>query len=1022
MAAAVVREGHAESVTLGNHGVAVPSVVFLGDEGLLVGEAAVLRSASEPSRVAREFKRRVGDPAPILVGGVPVGAELLMARSLAWVVGQVSRTEGEAPTALAVTYPANWGEYKLDLLRQAIRHVGLAVDHLVPEPVAAARSYAAQRRLPPGALVAVYDLGGGTFDAAVVRVEARGFALLGRPDGIERLGGIDFDQAVLGHVLGALGLDLDRLDGDDDSLRSGLAVLRRDCVEAKEALSSDTDVSIPVMLPAVHTQVRLTRSEFEAMVRPALEETIVALRRAVTSAGVAVEDLTAVLLVGGSSRIPLVGQLVGAELRRPIALDARPKDSISMGAALLAAEAAVTAPGAPPSVVGSPAGAAGAGGPTRASEPVLAATGAVGPAGPVQPDGPAQSAGRRAVAGRPVVRIAVALVAVVAVLLAILVLRDDGAGNGGGAGDGGNQAAARPTEGYDPAVDGGIADNFDLGGTALTVGWKDQSEAELLGQITDLALQAAGAETTNRVVPVASEALHDGLISGEVDLYWDYMVDVWRGSLGRSERADHDTGQMQEALNTAEADADNGVVWLAPPTAFDAAYTFLVSVGNAQTLGLGAFSDLGVLGEDPNATLCATQDPSALVSAVEDAYQVRLPDWQQVEPADLYSRVSDGSCTVGVGVATAGSTAALGLVPLEDDRGVLGAANAALGARAGILDDHPELQDLVAPIAQRLDDETMRSLNARVEVEGVAPRDVGLQWLAEQGFVPRPGPTGPDIAAEFDLSGASFTVGSVGTDEQVLLGEITLLALEQAGAQVEVRTSPVGTTQARDDLVAGRLDLYWEYLAEAWLGPLGHVVLGPDADVQFDQIAAEDAANGVQWMPPAGFNRGWSIVTTRELADELGIDSIADLEALADDDPDATLLCSEINDAGRGWIREAYGFEIRSFEVVEDDVEGQVDSGQCSFGMVRGSNPWVVGLDLTVLHDERQAMPPDRAAVPVRAAVAEQYPQLRELVTALGDALTDDVMRTLNSRVVADGENPAEVAEEWLREAGFIRG
>src|SRR5690606_38849457 len=138
--------------------------------------------------------------------------------------------------------------------------------------------------------------------------------IIGRPDGVERLGGIDFDHAVYRYVLAAIGLDLDHLDPEDSRIASGLAQLREECVEAKEALSHETDVSIPVMLPQRHTEVRLTRSDFEAMVRPALDETLVALRRTVASAHLELEDVAAVLLVGGSSRIPLVGQLVASEL------------------------------------------------------------------------------------------------------------------------------------------------------------------------------------------------------------------------------------------------------------------------------------------------------------------------------------------------------------------------------------------------------------------------------------------------------------------------------------------------------------------------------------------------------------------------------------------------------------------------------------------------------------------------------------------------------------------------------------
>jgi actin-like ATPase involved in cell morphogenesis len=284
--------------------------------------------------VGREFKRRVGDPTPIILGGTPYAAEMLMARLLRWSVDRVQEQQGTPPEALALTHPANWGPYKLDLLRQAVRQVDVDVALTLPEPVAAATFYASQRRLEPGAVVAVYDLGGGTFDAAMVRRKAVGFELIGTPEGIERLGGIDFDEAVFAHVRGALGDALDHLDPDEPASVAAMARLRQECIDAKEALSSDTDVSIPVLLPHLQTEVRLTRREFEEMIRPPIGETIVALRRSIRSANVGNDEISAVLLVGGSSRIPLVAQMVAAELGRPIAIDAHPKDAISFGAAI----------------------------------------------------------------------------------------------------------------------------------------------------------------------------------------------------------------------------------------------------------------------------------------------------------------------------------------------------------------------------------------------------------------------------------------------------------------------------------------------------------------------------------------------------------------------------------------------------------------------------------------------------------------------------------------------------------------
>ena len=337
-AAAAERSGVVEALTLGNRTASVPSVVYLRDDGeILVGEAATRRATSDPGRVAREFKRRVGDPTPIILGGTPYAAEMLMARMLRWSVDRVQEQQGEQPRAIALTHPANWGPYKLDLLRQAVRQVDLDAALMLAEPVAAATFYASQRRLEPGSVVAVYDLGGGTFDAAMVRRKAEGFEAIGTPEGIERLGGIDFDEAVFAHVREAVQTGLDRLDPEEPAAQAAVARLRQECIDAKEALSSDTDVSIPVLLPGLQTEVRLTRTEFEAMIRPAVSETIVALRRAIRSARVADDEISAVLLVGGSSRIPLVAQMVGAELGRPIAIDAHPKDAIAFGAAIAVA-------------------------------------------------------------------------------------------------------------------------------------------------------------------------------------------------------------------------------------------------------------------------------------------------------------------------------------------------------------------------------------------------------------------------------------------------------------------------------------------------------------------------------------------------------------------------------------------------------------------------------------------------------------------------------------------------------------
>ena len=335
-AAAVRRGDSVEVVRLGAQRAEVPSVVFLAADGtVLVAEAAARRGAEEPARVAREFKRRLGDPVPVLVGGSPYSAHALLARQLEHVVRATVATEGSEPETVVVTCPANWGPYKRDLAMQATRLADLPQARLVTEPEAAAVEFAAGERVGEGEIIAVYDLGGGTFDAAVLRRTATGFELLGEPDGIEQLGGVDFDEAVFEHVLGTLGAAATEIAADDPQVRSALVRLRRDCVEAKEALSSDTEVLVPVALPGLHTRVRLTRTEFEAMIGPALTETVASLRRALRSAGVGADELRAVLLAGGSSRIPLVSQVLGTTFARPTLLDPHPEHSVALGAARL---------------------------------------------------------------------------------------------------------------------------------------------------------------------------------------------------------------------------------------------------------------------------------------------------------------------------------------------------------------------------------------------------------------------------------------------------------------------------------------------------------------------------------------------------------------------------------------------------------------------------------------------------------------------------------------------------------------
>ena len=201
--AAVCRgDGAAHVVPLEGPTGAVASVLYLGADGtLLVGEAAERRSLSDPGRVVRELTRRIGDATPLLVGREPVMAADLAARFLARLVDDVARREGGVAARVAVTHPGSWGPHRLGALRTALAEQGLGSAVLVPEPVAAVAGSAGSLR--PGA-VGVYDLGGGRFEASVVRSGPGGLVPAAPSEELD-FGGADLDEVVFAHVRDALG-------------------------------------------------------------------------------------------------------------------------------------------------------------------------------------------------------------------------------------------------------------------------------------------------------------------------------------------------------------------------------------------------------------------------------------------------------------------------------------------------------------------------------------------------------------------------------------------------------------------------------------------------------------------------------------------------------------------------------------------------------------------------------------------------------------------------------------------------
>jgi Hsp70 protein len=346
--AAVAKGGQVAAATLDTPQTLVPSLVHLGTDGAWsFGMAARRRAENEPGGLARAFKRSFGDPVPLVLSGQPVEIPALAGRLLAWVVDTVAGAEGERPDIAVLTHPAHWSAGQRELLRRAARQAVPDVEiGLLAEPEAVAVHYAIERA-PSDGLFAVYDFGGGTFDATVLERTGAGFRIVGEPVGRSEAGGIDLDDLVVTWALDQLDADtVARLDRRDPVVARALRRLRDDAVTAKETLSTESEAVVPVSLPTTRVDLRLVRAEFEELARPLVAETVTALGEACTRAGVKPGDLQVVLLAGGSSRVPLVAELLAERLGVPVSAAVHPKLSVAMGAAATLLPAGATAPAA----------------------------------------------------------------------------------------------------------------------------------------------------------------------------------------------------------------------------------------------------------------------------------------------------------------------------------------------------------------------------------------------------------------------------------------------------------------------------------------------------------------------------------------------------------------------------------------------------------------------------------------------------------------------------------------------------
>lgn len=333
-------------------GYSFPTSVYLMPSGeILVGQAAERQRLNDPGRYRREFKRVLGEPDPILLGDRSFPPEDLAAAVLRKLNREAENLAGGPGklTGAVITVPAAYKAHKRGLMERAARAAGFGEIVLLEEPIAAALTYTQEAgAVPEGAVILVYDLGGGTFDAALLRRTGPTYESIAVPLGLEQCGGIDFDQAIYRDVRArfpavAEMIAPSRRDRDAQRLRAALADF---CRDIKHLLSEAEEAELPLPMGFPDETYALSRAAFTAMIAPHLDKSLALCRQIVQSANLKLDDIAGVLMVGGSCRMPPI-QAAVASLGRPVWRVEEPELAVCQGAALHARLISPTASPAP---------------------------------------------------------------------------------------------------------------------------------------------------------------------------------------------------------------------------------------------------------------------------------------------------------------------------------------------------------------------------------------------------------------------------------------------------------------------------------------------------------------------------------------------------------------------------------------------------------------------------------------------------------------------------------------------------
>jgi len=337
--AAIYRNGIVEMILNLEEEIITPSAIGIDDKGnWVIGKRAMSQLILSPQNTAIEVKRKIGTDSKISVGGHNYTPVELSAKLLEYVRKYASEYLGEDIRNAVISVPAYFNETQRQETIEAGTKAGFKVERILNEPTAAALSYGLQH-MDEESHILVYDLGGGTFDVTLLEMFA-GVLEVKASAGDNQLGGKDFDEAIMNSLI----KDFQKQHGVDlRQQRHAMVKLKEEAEQCKKALSKEE--SYRVLIPAiakvgghpVELDSTITRKDFEALVRPLVERTHKPIDVVLSDSGITANKLDRIILVGGSTRMPMIAADIEAYLGKAPVSAVNPDYAVSEGAAIQAA-------------------------------------------------------------------------------------------------------------------------------------------------------------------------------------------------------------------------------------------------------------------------------------------------------------------------------------------------------------------------------------------------------------------------------------------------------------------------------------------------------------------------------------------------------------------------------------------------------------------------------------------------------------------------------------------------------------